>query len=154
MTKQETLSEIFKFLRPCNRRGTGTLDLLVAFTLLVAAISVATPLVVRHGRLLKSHRNYRLALDELSNHLDRLQTLPIGELPQAVKQISLSSFVAERLPEAQLSGDVQRLNDAARITLKLSWSEVDRDRAPVTLVAWVFSAPARPNDKPPEAKSP
>ena len=85
----------------------ATLDLLVAFTLLVTVISVATPLVVRHGRLLKSHRNYRLALDELSNQLDRLTALPLDELPGAIEQLTPSPFLTERLPGARLSGELQ-----------------------------------------------
>ena len=57
-----------------SRRGFSMFDLFVAFTLLVAAMSMVAPLVVRHGQLLKSQRNYRLALDELSNQLERLRS--------------------------------------------------------------------------------
>jgi hypothetical protein len=122
------------------RRGTGTLDLLVSFTLLVTVISVATPLVVRHGRLLRSQRDYRLALDELSNQMDRLTALPLDELPQAVKQLSPSQFVSERLPGTRLSGELQPDESGARITLSLSWNETERFRAPVALAGWVFAS--------------
>jgi hypothetical protein len=112
--------------------------LLVALTLLVAAIGVASPLVVRHGRLLKSHRHYRLALDELTNQLDRLTALPTDELPRAVEQLSESEFIVERLPGAKLGGELQPVESGTRVTLKLSWNEMAGRRAPATLTAWVF----------------
>jgi hypothetical protein len=138
MANERTLIVRVKISRADDRRGTGTLDLLVSFTLLLTAISVVTPLVVRHGRMLKSHRNYRLALDELSNQIDRLTALSPDKLPQEVKQLSPSTFVAERLPGARLSGELQPIESGTRVTLKLSWNDVERDRAPVTLAAWVF----------------
>jgi hypothetical protein len=132
------------------RRGTGSLDLLVSFTLLVTVISVSTPLIVRHGRLLKSQRDYRLALDELSNQMDRLTTLPADDLPQAVKQLSPSTFVTDRLHGAKLGGELQPAESGMRITLTLSWKETERVRAPVVLAAWVFPSKVQPDKKPVE----
>src|ERR1041385_154336 len=109
-----------------DRRGTGSLDLLVSFTLLMTAMSVATPLIVRHERMVKSHRNYRLALDELSNQMDRLTALQSDKLSQAVKQISPSSFISERLPGARLSGELQHADFGTRVKLTIFWSETER----------------------------
>jgi hypothetical protein len=130
------------------RRGTGMLDLFVSFTLLVTLISVATPLVVRHGRLLKSHRDYRLALDELSNQMERLAGLNADQLPRAVKQLTPSAFVAERLSGAELMGELEPADLGSRITLKLTWNETGRHNAPVTLAAWVIPAPRQPGSEP------
>jgi hypothetical protein len=53
---------------PCAaRRGTTILELLVSFSQLITVLSLSATLVVRHGRILTSSRQYRLALDELSN---------------------------------------------------------------------------------------
>ena len=122
------------------RRGTGTLDLLVSFTLLITVISVATPLVFRHGRLLRSHRDYRLALDELSNQMERLTVLPLKDLPTALEQLSPSPFLVERLPSARLAGQLQPAESGQRVTLTMTWDETERVRAPVTLSAWVFGS--------------
>jgi hypothetical protein len=140
--------------RSASRRGTGTMDLLVSFTLLLTAISVVSPLVVRHGRMLKSQRNYRLALDELSNQMDRLTMLPIESLPQAIKQLSPSVFLSKRLPGSQLSGELQSTELGTRVTLKLSWNETERARAPVSLAAWVFRTPAQSAKSPAERITP
>ena len=58
--------------------------------------------MVRHGRLLTSEQNYRLALDELSNQLDRLTALPGNEFSLAVKELQLTPFTAERLSDVKL----------------------------------------------------
>jgi hypothetical protein len=120
------------------RRGTSNLDLLVALSLLVTVMSVSSPLVVRHGRLLSSHRNYRLALDELSNQLDRLRAMPIAELAREIERLAPSSFVVERLPGARLTGQLRPEELGTQITLSLSWNDAERHGAPVTLATWVF----------------
>src|SRR5262245_61319414 len=98
---------LYLLKRGCPRFGTSTLDLLVSFTLLITVMSVATPLVVRHGRLMKSHRNYRLALDELTNKMDHLTSLPTDELSNEVKNLIPSTFIIERLPGAVLTGELK-----------------------------------------------
>ncbi len=122
-----------------SRRGFSMLDLMVALTLLVAATSVVVPLVVRHGQVLQSQRHYRLALDELSNQLDRLAALPPDELPSAVRQLAPSPFIAERLPGAKLTGELAPVDGGVRVTLDITWDDVGRRKQPVTLAAWVFA---------------
>lgn len=121
-------------------RGLSTLDLLVALTLLVAAMSVVTPLLVRYGRVVSSHRHYRLALDELSNQLERLRAMPAHDVPSAIERLTLSSFTEERLPGAELKGQLRPEAGGSRVKLSLSWNEGERHRAPVSLAAWVFPA--------------
>jgi hypothetical protein len=114
------------------------IDLLVSFTLLIAVLSVATPLVVRHGRLLESQRHYRVALDELSIQMERLTALPADKLARAVQEVAPSSYAAECLPEAELKGEIHSEEYGRRVVLTLSWSEPGRRDAPVMLVGWVF----------------
>jgi hypothetical protein len=134
-----------------HRPATGALDLFVALTLLTTAMTVATPLIIRHGRLLKSQRDYRLALDELSNQLDLLTALPPGELPGAMQKLSPSEFVTQRLPGAKLIGELAPAEIGSRVTLKLSWNESQLMSAPATLAAWVFPNTPRPGNAPTEA---
>lgn len=124
-----------------RRGGTGSLDLLVSFTILMTMMTAVTPLVVRYHRTVKSHRDYRLALDELSNQMERLIVLPAEKLPAAVKQLAPSKFVQERLAEPQLTGEIQPADGGTRITLRMTWADTERDRAPLTLVGWVFAVP-------------
>jgi hypothetical protein len=127
--------------------GTSTLDALIACTLLVTVISVATPLVVRHSRLLKSQRDYRLALDELSNQMERLTALRNDELAEAIDKLAPSAFLTERIPSAELSGELRPAETGTRVTLKLSWNESQVRKEPLSLAAWVIP-PRQPSAAP------
>lgn len=121
------------------RGGWGMLDMLVAFTLVVATIAVVTPLVMRHGRLLQSQRQYRIALDELSSQLDRLTVLRADELADAVAELQPTEFIVERLPGATIDAQLQEITGGAQqVTLQLAWDTPGRREAPVSLVGWVF----------------
>ena len=131
-----------------QRRGVTIVETLVAFTLLSTALAVATPLVVRNGRLLSEQQDYRLALDELSNQLDRLSALPPEQLTDALKKLEPSEFTASRLPTARLSGQLDADNGGQRLTLSLSWDEPRRYRAPITLTAWIYPRPQETGAEP------
>lgn len=124
--------------RLARRRGASMLEVLVSFTLLSAVLAVATPLVVRHSRLLAAHRDYQLALDEVSNQLERLKALPPADLPQAVEQLAPSEFAAAYLKGAELTGELEMADRGQRLTLRLTWDEPQRKSAPVSLAAWIY----------------
>jgi len=119
------------------RRGTSALEVLVAFTLLSTVLALSTPLVVAHGRLLKAQRDFRLALDELSNQLDRLTALPETDLPKALDELVPSPLTVSRLPGATLRGQLADAELGKRLTLEIWWDEPNRKAAPVQLAAWV-----------------
>ena len=133
--------------RPSSR-GTSALEVIVAFTLLSSVLAFSTPLVVRHGRLLTAQRDYRLALDELSNQLERLSAFPSAELPAAMEQLAPSEFAAARLHGAELKGELGPADIGQRLTLRLSWDEPQRRAAPVTLAAWIIPD-GQPSSNPP-----
>jgi hypothetical protein len=123
-----------------RRLGTSSLEVLVACTLLSSVLAVATPLVVKHGQLLRAQRDYRLALDELSNQLEQLQALPDARFAEAVATIAPSDFASARLPDLKLRAEVATIDTGQRLTLLATWNEIGRDRAPLSLAAWRFSA--------------
>lgn len=137
-----------------SRRGTGSLDLLVSFTLLMTVMTAVTPLVVRYHRTVKSHRDYRLALDELSNQMELLTALPAAELPETIKKLTPSNFIQERLAEPKLSGELLPADAGTRITLRMTWAETERDRAPLALAGWTFAAPPATGPAAAQAGSP
>jgi hypothetical protein len=122
----------------------------MAFTLLTSVLAFSTPLIVRHQRLVTAQREYRLALDEATNQLDRLSILPREELSAAVGRLQLSDFVAERLPGAKLHGELQAADIGQCVTVSISWGDEHRTAAPITLAAWFF--PEAPNAIPPTAR--
>lgn len=120
-----------------KRRGTTTIELLVSFTLLTTVLGAALPLVVRHGRILHSARQYRMALDELSNQAERIMALDHDAAITTLNDLQPSPFAAEHLPGATLAAALASLEGVERVTLSLSWDEPGRRAAPVSLVAWL-----------------
>ena len=130
------------------RVGTLTLELLVAFSLLTTVLAVSVPLAVRHGRILVTERHYRLALEELTNQLDRLTALPSDDLPAELERLKPSSFTAQRLAGVRLEGALQPADVGQRLTLAITWDEPQRREAPLKLAAWIL-----PEDSPSAASS-
>src|SRR3954468_10955777 len=128
-----------------SRRGATTmLEAIVALSLLMSALSVSLPLIFKHGRLLIEQRNYRVALDELSNHIDRLTATSAADLPGSLRQLAVSSFTTERLHDAKLTSDLKSAEFGQRVTLTLTWKSAQEQK--VALAGWIFpSAPAALN---------
>ncbi len=123
------------------RQALSSIEVLVAFTLLTTVLSVSAPLLIRNSRLIVAQREYRVALDELSNQLDRVTTLSPNELPAAMDHLAPSDFVTTRLPGAKLSGGLEPSDLGTRLTLKLSWDDPGHRRTPIVLSAWVYPKP-------------
>jgi hypothetical protein len=122
--------------------GATMVETLVALTLLTTILSVFVPLIARHGRLLVAQREYRLALDELSNQLERLSALPRQELPGALEKLQPSAYAVARLPGAELRGELTPADLGQRLTLRLAWGENKTAAAPATLAAWIYPPPS------------
>ena len=113
------------------------LEVLVSLTLLMSVLSVSTPLIVRHGRLMTSQRQYRIGLDEVSNQLERLSALNEAELGRAIDVLTPSDFIAQRLPGAKLQGQLDATDLGRRLTVRLTWDGVQRGAATIAMAAWI-----------------
>jgi hypothetical protein len=122
--------------------GTTTLEVLMAFTLLSSVLAFSGPMIVRHNRLLRAQRDYRLALDELSNQIDRVLATPTDKQAAAVDALTVSETTAERLPGAEIRGQIAATDEGSRLTVELTWNEPNRQAAPVRLTAWLSPEPA------------
>jgi hypothetical protein len=120
-----------------SRRATTVLEVLVSLSMLMTALTVSLPLVLHHGRLLIEQRNYRLALDEVSNHLDRLSATRPDELSLALQQLLVSPFTAEKLHDATLTAELKPAEVGQRLVLTLTWKSLGEQK--VTLAAWLFN---------------
>ncbi len=134
--------------------GTSAIEVIVALSLLTTTLTLSLPLVVRHGRLLTAQRHYRLALDELSNQLERLTALPEDKLAEALQRLAASPFTASRLPGVELSGQLEPADIGARLTLELTWDEPRQRAAPVALAAWIPAASQQPSGQTPRNEEP
>ena len=129
-------------LRDMQRRGVTLFELLVAFGILSVIISVSAGLLVRHGRLLTSGRNQRLAVEELANRMELLHTLPPAAREAFLAAPAPSPFAAAHLPGATLTAlAAPPDNDGLqRIELAIEWNEPGRRGHPLRLAGWLPSA--------------
>jgi hypothetical protein len=134
--KREMLKHSNGYSIRTRRRATSTLEIIVALTLLVSVLGLSVSLIIRHGHLLVAQRHYRQALDELSNQMERVTALPGGNLPQALKQLSISEFTTSRLVDSKLTAESKPADIGQRVTLQLTWNE-SRGQS-VSMTGWVF----------------
>jgi hypothetical protein len=122
------------------RQGISSIEAIVAFTLLSTTLTLSLPLVVHHQRLLESARHYRLALDELSNQLDRLTSIPAADVSSELGRLAPSPFLAKILPGAALTGKLQPADIGQRLTLRITWNDLPRSPTTAALAAWILPA--------------
>jgi hypothetical protein len=124
-----------------SRHGTTIIEFIVACTLLGSVILFVVPPVIRIGRLQQMLRHDRVAMDEVSNHLDRLTQLRPDQIKQEVASLTPSEFAMARLPNPKLTGSLQDSEDGYRLALKFSWNSPGRDVAPLTMTTWIYPRP-------------
>lgn len=125
-----------------SRRGITLFELLVAFSILGVVIPVSAGLVVRNGRLLVSARNQRIAIDELTNQLERLRSLPDAATAAFGAGPVPSAFAAAHLPGVALTltSDPPGAGQMRRVELAIEWDEPGRRGHPLRLAGWIPAA--------------
>lgn len=119
-----------------RRTGGMMVELVVAATLLVALIGTFTPMSLSAGRLWQQTRQHQLALDELSNQLDRLLVLSEPDRAAAIESLQPSAAALAALPEASLSAVQQSDRDGVRVKVELSWQRAV-PAVPLSLTGWI-----------------
>ena len=119
------------------RRGFSSLELLVAFTLLMTVMASTVPLYVRHNRLLSESRRECLALEELANIAERIKACPSNELVSFINSLVPSQIVTDHLPGVVLTADLSRGSFGQRVLLEMYWKSVGRKNNPLRLAVWL-----------------
>lgn len=131
-----------------SRSGITLVELMVAATLVVSGLATIGKLSIASGRMWQQTRHEQVALEELSNQLERLIALPPAQRGDAIAQLKPSALAAGRLPGVTITA--QSLEDHAgqRIALQINW-ERSAPAKPLTLVGW-FGASSSNSDAPQE----
>jgi type II secretory pathway pseudopilin PulG len=122
---------------PYNR-GTTIIEIVVACTVLGSLMLFIGPATVRHGRLQRLLRQERIAMDEISNQLDRLTRLRLDQIQQELAKLAPSEFARTGLPNPRLSGTLQGSEEGYRLALEISWNTPGRYVVPLTIATWVY----------------
>jgi len=126
------------YISPHSRRGATITEFVVACALLGSLIVLVVPSAVRIRRLQHSIRHDRIAMDEVTNQLDRLTQLPLDQLRQEVDDLTPSEFAVSGLPNPTLTGSLQDSEDGYRLLLEISWDSPGRRMAPLKMATWVY----------------
>ncbi|MEQ1829609.1 MAG: hypothetical protein ABL921_26845 [Pirellula sp.] len=103
---------------------------------LTAIISVSSASFTRLTTVWDSTRDFQLASQELSNHLERLTLLSKEECTKQLESLTVSSPVQEAMPGCWLHGELKEDKDTARIVLSLHSKNSMRNQ-PIVLVGWL-----------------
>ena len=128
----------FRNKKRSARDGYLMTEMVVAAMVLVAVISVATQLASSCYRVRMDARQYQVAVEELSNQLDRLVHVTPDQLEGVINQLEASETLSEALHEPLLSGELIDDDNGRRVVLSLSWSRPGGS-PPMTMVRWLPS---------------
>ena len=121
-----------------NRRGATLIELMVSCSMLTALMAFAVPSAIRIGRVQQSMRHDRIAMDELSNQMDRLSRLPVDEIEQQIDSLAPSAPTAANLPDARLVGSLNAADGGYRLVLDITWRRIGASNVPQSLAGWVY----------------
>lgn len=119
--------------------GFAMLELIIAAGLLAAAVGIVATCAVAAQRVQRQQLQHTLAVDELSNQLERLTALPLtSDIDSLLQQLQPSDWAVQRLPGATVTG--KRLDDqwGERVELQLQWTR-GGNPPPLVAVAWLRS---------------
>lgn len=111
-------------------------ELIVAATLLIGSMVVVSKLAIASGRTWQLTRYHQLALDDLTNQIERLTSLSDNERQQAMETLQPSERVRQVLTNATLTSEVLSDSLGQRLVLTLTCEESDII-PPLQLVSWL-----------------
>jgi hypothetical protein len=126
-------------LRP--RRGATIIEFVVACSLLGSLMLLVVPSAIRITRVQRMMRHHRIAMDEITNQLDRLGQLPIDQIEEQLITLTPSEFALAGLPNPSLSGSLHESAEGYRLAIQISWDSPGQNVAPLTMATWLFPTP-------------
>lgn len=112
------------------------MELVVSASILCATVTIITSLLFKCGMIWRDVSQRRVAVHELSLHLEELTLLDVDSVTGKLEQLKPSKICTERLPESKLTGTLVEDNLGVRIELSLSWKRAVESK-PVVLCGWL-----------------
>ncbi len=133
---------IFRSIPATRRNGITLIELIVAATLIISGLALVGKLTVLTGRMWQQTRHERIAIEELSNQMERLLALPAADRDAAIAELKLSDEASTRLPNARLVADTTDDSAGLRVELRLEWNR-GVPAGPIKLTGWFEAAGER-----------
>jgi len=121
---------------PFDRHGTTLVECVVAASILSVAIGTVTTCVFRVSNIWTDTGHHRIAVQEVSNHLEVLTQLPVAEIQAAIDSLTVSDAVGRSLANATLTGELLNDEFGERVRLELRWQS-SRPVRPIRMTAWL-----------------
>jgi hypothetical protein len=123
------------------RRALTIVEVALAFAILalVMAASLRMIHVVTDQQRAGHRRDFALQAAQAIS--EQIGNIPWNQLtPEALNQIEIPTFLAERLPNAQVSAELADETNptAKRVTVAIRWRAGDAPPTTVRLTSWVF----------------
>jgi len=108
---------------------------MVAAGLLLVILSVVGQVTVRSGRVQQQTRRQHIAMQELSNQLDRLTMLPASQLDEAIAELAPSPLAQQSLSDVEITAKRIEGAEGSRLLVRLTWQRIGK-AATLSLVGW------------------
>lgn len=112
-----------------------------------ALVNAVPQLIVRTGRLWQDIRHEQLAMDELSNQIDRLTALERPQRAAALAELVPSKPAQRALPNVKLQAQTVKDQAGTRLVVSIHWDRKIESK-PLALVGWIDAAPKTENSSP------
>lgn len=131
-------------MRADRKNGFTVLEVSLALSILLAASVLLTQFLIASSQQRKLADQRRLALEEISNRLERVLAAKSDEVnADAIERQEFTPEVQEILPAAKLTASVADEPGPAggkRVRLEISWEQNGQRVTPLGLTAWKYRA--------------
>ncbi len=121
---------------PKPRAGFTMIEAVVSAGLLMVVMSFVVQMTFRIDGVWGDTHHHRIAIQELSNQLDRLTRLSAEEVVIELQQLQPSEAIRETLHEATISGELVKDEFGQRVALQLNWDKRQPGK-PMEMSAWL-----------------
>ena len=118
------------------RAGFTMIEAVVSAGLLMVVMSFVVQMTFRIDGVWSDTTHHRIAIQELSNQLDRLTRLSPDEIQEELEQLEPSDAIRGTLHGAMISGVLINDEFGQRVGLQLNWDKRHASR-PMEMSAWL-----------------
>ena len=122
--------------RLAGRCGYSVIELMVSMSVLLIGMAGVAKLYFRLDLIWTDVSHHRIAINELSNQLERITLLPMNDVQPALEHLELSPQCKRTLVDASISGNIRQDRIGTSVLLKIQWQREHLAQT-AQLVGWL-----------------